>query len=560
MTMNRNETWDFNVDLKMGEKPSDFVPSDEQQLAVDAIVNGTGDVALIAAAGSGKTSTVVHAAVALLARGQAVRLMSFSTEAVYEMNSRLADLHLQPHPDGENNRKMIARTFHSVACEEMRVPYVQKIVKFDAQGNRKNVERALCVDRNYEERQRIWLDVLNTQAAEKIELREVDEDGEADDLQGLFDIKDPEHRKTVQRLTTIASRLTAEGIKISERARVESWLTTAGLDVNAAAWLEDYSRQVSKNGLWTYADTIIDWYANGPRSQGVLIVDEAQDMDPILLKAAMHVASKGRLIVVADARQTVHVWKGADPSVFLGFSNRPSTTTVYLNENRRSPQNIVDLGNQIMEPYEYGKPAATSRKGGEPAIAGEFRAGPPSAIVLMARLAAGMKAGQQVAVLTRTWAALRRFEAACFKAGILYTCKQRWLNEYKLRKFKEIKGKTWLQSVDHFLSKNPSYYDLATVARGFDTEEAYAKWCRHYLGAAQAGEDDRVQPTVYLGTAHSSKGLTLHTVILVTTAKWNKPEQHEREDADRLLYVAVTRASDRLYVFPDENGAYPDSV
>lgn len=553
--------WNFTLTPEAPRAPTSITLSADQQRISDEIVHGTTDLAVIAAAGSGKTTTVVESIHGLLLKGydkKDILLLSFSRPAVNEINWRLAQLGLQPPPSETNAKDMMAQTFHARAGREMRRTYKTDIVDF-VNGTRVLRERDLCVDVNWKEREKIWLDVLNTHAAEKLELREVDEDGEEDELDGLFNIKDPEHRKTVQRLGTVMARLTAVGIKISETSAVEAWLTGQELALEAAAWLADYDRNVAKAGLWTFADTIIDWYRSGPRHRPIVIVDEAQDMDPILLNAAMHIAKGGRLIAVGDIRQCVHVWKGADPSVFQAFADRQTTTTAYLNENRRSVKSIVDLGNTIMQPFPYGNPRATAFKA-DTLGAGWQRGASgaaynPTSIVRMVELARRAKPGQQVAVLARTWKELQAYEFACFKAGLTYECKKRRISMTMVKKFKEKQGFSWAQRVDAFLYYNQDLADIGAKAKEFPSAAAFHQWADEYINGTAGSKAQ-----VYLGTAHSSKGLTLHTVIIVTNTRWNKPDGADYEAERRLLYVAVTRAENSLFVYADEEGGYPDNL
>jgi superfamily I DNA/RNA helicase len=558
--MNLNHDWSFTLTPSAPSTPGPIILSAEQEAVRHAIVHGTTDLAIIAAAGSGKTTTVVASIEGLLAQGfdkSEVLLLSFSKDAVKEINVRLYELGLQTCPTDSNAKDMMARTFHSKAGQERHVVWTQERRSFKGNTSRM-IEESLCVDLNWAAQQKIWLNVLNTHAAEKLELRDVDEEGEDEELVGMFDIKDPEHRKTVQRLQTLMARLAAVNIKISVLPEVAGWLAKQGLDVQAASWLCDYSREVQKDGLWTFADMIIDWYRAGPHKKKVVIVDEAQDMDPILLSAAQKIAKGGRLIAVGDIRQCIHVWKGADPSIFQAFANAPTTKTVYLNENRRSVRSIVDLGNTIMAPYPYGLPFATSARGDLPRK-GWWRGGSgggaaynPTAVVQMAEKAKKIESGKQVAVLTRTWGELEEFEYACFKSGLAYECKKRKITMAKFRKFKPRMGEGWGETIRRTVSWNSTLSDIGAKAADFPTYVAFEAWAEDYTNPKKA--------PVYLGTAHSSKGLTLDTVILVTNKRWNKPEAQDIEAERRLLYVAVTRAANELFIHPDEEESYPYSL
>jgi superfamily I DNA/RNA helicase len=545
--MNRNEDWSFTFTAPVSTEP---VLSPEQQAVADAIAHGTTDLAVVAAAGSGKTTAVIHAVTAMYAAGvdkKSILLLSFSRPAVDELNGRLK---FDPQ-----DKDAPAKTFHSTACRALNRQYEVEITEGSPHnGTLRRGMVQTCVDLNYKAKADIWVEVLNGRVANPPDFMGIEEQG-AEEIT-LFGVGNEAHQRVVQNLTTTIARLTAEGIPLRDTDAMVGWLQSRNLDVTIAAWLTAYNTAVGLRGLWSFADALVEWYASGPRRVPVVIVDECQDMDPLLLRAAMHIAKGGRLIAVGDLRQTIHEWKGADPDVFQEFIDRPTTKTVYLNENRRSVRSIVDLGNHVVHEYAWGRPAATSLRIDEASQGWRYATAQESPLAELIKRARAALPGKQVAVLARTWSELRRFEAAAFRAGIPYTCKQGAITEKAVASFKQVEGRTWEESIAARLHKvkakaEDTYQAIADKARTFASHREYATWySQFYVDEAP----------IYLGTAHSSKGLTLDTVLLITSKKWNSPHEDARTSERRLLYVAVTRAANNLSIYPDHLGGYPDAL
>lgn len=107
-----------------------------------------------------------------------------------------------------------------------------------------------------------------------------------------------------------------------------------------------------------------------------VFVDEYQDTNKVqyqltqLLSAGHH-----NLCVVGDPDQSVYSWRGADISNILDFENDyKGATTILLEQNYRSTQNILGLANKVIKnnPYRKDKNLWTSNQDGEPIIYNEL--------------------------------------------------------------------------------------------------------------------------------------------------------------------------------------------
>ena len=177
-------------------------------------------------------------------------------------------------------------------------------------------------------------------------------------------------------------------------------------------------------GAWDFADVLAE-YRNAlaagalPSDADVVIVDEAQDNTQTQIEIARLIAGPtGRVILVGDARQTVHVWRGAYPELFLGADKDLKAKTLPLNTNYRSTPGIVELGNRVAKDYAWalGTVASAHRTGTTgPTVKGNLTDEEDEAEWIARQIDTGIARGEKAgayAVLTRTNAALLDIQAA----------------------------------------------------------------------------------------------------------------------------------------------------
>jgi ATP-dependent DNA helicase UvrD/PcrA len=82
-----------------------------------------------------------------------------------------------------------------------------------------------------------------------------------------------------------------------------------------------------------------------------VLVDEFQDLNPVQYAVIRDIGREHRhVFAVGDDEQSIFSWAGADPHVFLDFTNDFGITTrVQLRENRRCPREIVGLARRLVE-------------------------------------------------------------------------------------------------------------------------------------------------------------------------------------------------------------------
>ncbi|MEO1062117.1 MAG: UvrD-helicase domain-containing protein [Actinomycetota bacterium] len=218
-----------------------------------------------------------------------------------------------------------------------------------------------------------------------------------------------------------------------------------------------------------------------------VFVDEFQDVNPGQLAVVETLLDDDTsLTVVGDPDQSIYGWNGAERSVLVDLDARlPELETVELHTTYRCPRPIAEAAAAML-----GREVPVAVRGGDEPTIHEFdddddeRAGVVS--ILTAARAAGRDHGD-LAVLTRTRAHADDLRSACERAG---------------------------------------------------------------LPVAMLGSDD---DGVVIGTFHAAKGLEWPEVVLAGVEDGRVPHRNagsaeELAEEQRLLYVAMTRAIDRLHL------------
>jgi DNA helicase II / ATP-dependent DNA helicase PcrA len=244
-----------------------------------------------------------------------------------------------------------------------------------------------------------------------------------------------------------------------------------------------------------------------------LSVDEFQDVNPAqfrLIDALM--GDRHDLFAVGDPNQSIYQWNGADPELMIRLPTLvPQMSVVHLDQNHRSTPQVVAAAAAALGASAKGVPRAAGSPGPMPTVtAYEDETEEAEGIAAaLSRADPGGRSWSQHAVLARTNDQLNVVGRALRRAGIPFR-----------------------------------------VAPGPETSPADAQTPVRRRPDT-SGNSDR-DHAVELATFHRAKGLEWQTVFIIGIEDGYVPIVHAesaaaRDEERRLLYVALTRASQEVH-------------
>ncbi len=340
--------------------------------------------------------------------------------------------------------------------------------------------------------------------------------------------------------------------------------------------MEDYQEALQKKRALDFDDIIIRAIdlLKDPSNQNryrktikYIIVDEYQDINPLqyrLLKAF----SIERIFAVGDPDQSIYSFRGANVKNFLDFEKEyPQAIRIVLDKNYRSQAFIVKASESLIEKNKerIPKKIVSIKKEGPPLrlvsvpddraeiefIAHEIekRLGGMSHYSLMRGLQAerGGYSLSDFAVLLRTNNQVFALETELKKTGIPCYVMGRVFSETLkeiLSYIQENKDKPWellLQELRERYRALNSLFDNYMPSSSDDL----ITWLK-----LTGPEEDRLEAEgVRLLTMHMSKGLEFRVVFIAGLEQGIIPlEAEDIEEERRLLYVAMTRAKEELFL------------
>ena len=331
------------------------------------------------------------------------------------------------------------------------------------------------------------------------------------------------------------------------------------------------------------------------------VVDEYQDVNPLQkLLLDTWLGDRDDLCVVGDPHQVIYSFTGATPSYLTGFTAEfPGATVVRLVRDYRSTPQVVAVANQLAR---SAAPLVAQRPAGPRPVLTEYpddtQEAAGLAIDVQALLAAGVPV-REIALLVRVNADTERFELALAEAGVPYVVRgaERFYERPVVRQALVLlrgaargeaasadvagRGDPLPSSVRHVLTGmgltgGPSaglrglpgpgagaaarerWESLSAIAQLADDMHAarpdatLTDFSAELTQRAELGHAPAVDG-VTLASMHAAKGLEWDAVLLPGLVEGLMPIVHARtadaiEEERRLLYVAVTRAREHLYL------------
>ncbi len=313
-----------------------------EQLA--AATADDGPLLVLAAAGTGKTRTLVHRVAYLMERGvppDRILLLTFTNRAAREMRERAEAL------VGDSVASMWSGTFHSVCARLLRrygsaIGYQPGFQIIDEDDQKKLVG-----------------DLIKTT------------------------VKDPKDFVKKELVLKMISEAANEGLPIA--AVASRWQTkTAGVEPEEIAKVaEKYAARKRELSVMDFDDLLINGLRLLKESDRVrdmlqehflhVLVDEYQDTNGLQAEFTDILAFKHRnILAVGDDFQCIYTWRGAQIENILEFPKRwPGCHMVKLVRNYRSVPGVLDVANVVMKdaPAQFDKTLLPMRgHGGKPSL------------------------------------------------------------------------------------------------------------------------------------------------------------------------------------------------
>lgn len=305
----------------------------------EAATAGDGPLLVLAAAGTGKTQTLVYRVAYLIDKGvppDAILLLTFTNRAASEMLERAKSV------AGEQAGWVWGGTFHSICnrflrSHATRVGYTSDFTIADRDDTRKLIERAM---------------------------EEVHVGG-----------KDFPKKEV---LNSLFSNAANRALNLS--TVIEEQMANLAVDGNAIIKVyEAYSRIKLELGIMDFDDLLVNGLRLIEENPDILayyknrfkyiLVDEYQDTNVIQSRFVDLLAGEGgNVMAVGDDFQCIYTWRGANVQNILHFQDRyPGARVIKLERNYRSTPQILALANACVAAShnQFQKTLTATRNNGD---------------------------------------------------------------------------------------------------------------------------------------------------------------------------------------------------
>ncbi|MDN6795251.1 MAG: UvrD-helicase domain-containing protein, partial [Propionibacterium sp.] len=302
----------------------------DQQRA--AVVHRGGPLLIMAGAGSGKTRVLTHRIAHLLGTGEArpgeILAITFTNKAAAEMRERVGEL------VGPDARRMWVSTFHSACVRILRAEHdaaglTSSFTIYDAQDSQRLLQMVLKS-----------MDVDIKRFSPKLVSARISD--LKNELVGPQEYAGSAPNDPVSKVVA-----TAYG-EYDKRLRQANALDFDDLIMRTVQLLKD-KPLVAEHYHRRFRHILVDEYQDTNHAQYVLVrelVGEGEDRVP-----------PAQLTVVGDSDQSIYAFRGATIRNIEEFERDfPGATTILLEQNYRSTQNILSAANAVISRNEGRRP------------------------------------------------------------------------------------------------------------------------------------------------------------------------------------------------------------
>jgi superfamily I DNA/RNA helicase len=510
------------LEFKTNGKIQEFIPSPYQQAIFDFIKHGHGNLVIEAAAGSGKSSTIVNA-VKLIDEDKKILFIAFNKDIVKELKKKVGKLD-----------NVDVKTLHSLGLLMVQRNFDGKKIMIEEFKYKSHI-------------------INNLNFYSKI---------------NLSSLKRREYYSYIENITKLVEfgRFNlAQSIKdmemIIDKYGIELLADEAEIALSVMNWGKHNTDSVD------YTDMI--WLPNVLYLRPIglqydwVFLDEAQDASEAQKELLLKCSKMGtRFVFVGDKNQTIYGFSGSSPEIFEDFKSLPNTISLPLSISYRCPKNIVKFAQNLVPSIEYN--TEDNREG----------------IVVYNSKLEDVKDGDMVlcrnsAPLMKVYNDFIRMGRKCFVRGkdiglnlkkMVENTNQKFLNQTLksdgvfVRLYDSL-----FESRDNLMARSGLDYDTAMesalITNKIDTIKALEILSEGLTTSDELIErvktmfSDKNMEGICLSTIHKAKGLEADNVYIVCRSlmpskfakqDWEKLQEHNLE------YVAYTRAKNTLG-FIDEN-------
>jgi len=540
-----------------------FKPTEEQVRIAEWVTSGTGNGAINAGAGTGKTSTFKYLARDVIGANASIKFMAFNV-AIKKVLEQFITEELVPRGHGW---KTNAKTFNGAAFKAMMDRFK---LKSDALMNNRDEKKydklaSRWVEKNMsrldEEQRELAVDLIaktshflrvNTTTAasgshELVVLIGYDENGA---------VYAPHNLNNIDLLASVASRYSLFGNLDEYEDEMRALSAVPEILRLGRDMLYDPS-----DHTWTFTDQVYHTVVDGWRVWGNdwILVDEAQDLSPLSRALVDKHIYNSRVLIVGDPQQAILAFTGADNRGFeSSIKYWDIKDEMTLSISWRAPKKVAELARSWKPNFKAAPNAiegviedVTIEDAIERAKAGWAfisRVRAPMIPLWHKFIAAGKPAvivGSDVSK-----AIIATIEIVERQKGFKFDELMSRIVEYRDRKVAKMKAKKKGEDeIDSFLDQMASVTSAIEAVDARDMDELKDKI--KAIFAKDDSDGDSLQKKIAIMTGHASKGLEFPHVVILTPDLF--PFNHPRSTPEssiqemNLKYVAETRAMQGLY-------------